>query len=176
MKLDPLRVMVFKGHLRSGMSSRHWAAAKNLLSVSPFARAPLFRWADFVLPSTLQLSPLLELLLEPIGCMETTSRAQLGLQEALVNAVRHGNEGDPAKNLRIRRILTPNWLIWQIQDEGDGVPHQARLGQLPSTLEASEGRGLFLIYECFDDIRWSRKGNRLQVACRRPDSRDETTS
>ena len=32
---------------------------------------------------------------------------QLGLQEALVNAVRHGNGNDPAKLVRIRRIHSP---------------------------------------------------------------------
>ncbi len=157
------------------MSSRDWTAARHLFSLSPLARTPLFRWADFILPSTLQLSPLLEILLEPVGCLETTSRLQLGLQEALVNAVRHGNDSDPAKNLRIRRILTPNWLIWQIQDEGNGMPDQARLGSLPEELDANDGRGLFLIHQCFDDIRWSRKGNRLQLACRRPETLNRLT-
>ena len=129
---------------------------------------PSFRWADFILPSTFQLSPLMELLLEPVDCSETCCRLQLGLQEALVNAVRHGNAGDPRKCLRIRRILTPNWLIWQIQDEGDGLPSHARAGCLPDQIDADQGRGLFLMHQCFDDIRWSRRGNRVQLACRRP--------
>ena len=129
---------------------------------------PKFRWADFILPSTLQLSPLLELLLEPVACEETACRVELGLQEALVNAVRHGNGGDTRKCLRVRRILTPNWLIWQIQDEGSGLATDARHSALPTCLDADRGRGLFLIHQCFDDVRWSRRGNRLQVACRRP--------
>ncbi len=129
---------------------------------------PSFRWADFILPSTLQLSPLMELLLEPVDCNETSCRLQLGLQEALVNAVRHGNAGDPRKCLRIRRILTPNWLIWQIQDEGCGLSRDARQGCLPDQVDANQGRGLFLMHQCFDDIRWSRRGNRVQLACRRP--------
>ena len=132
---------------------------------------PRTRWADFILPSTLQLSPLLELLLDPVDCVETTGRLQLGLQEALVNAVRHGNSGDPKKCLRVRRILTPQWMIWQIQDEGEGIPSDARFGELPECIEANQGRGLFLIYQCFDDVRWSRRGNRVQLASRRPDSR-----
>ena len=129
---------------------------------------PSFRWADFILPSTLQLSPLMELLLEPVDCNETSCRLQLGLQEALVNAVRHGNAGDPRKCLRIRRILTPNWLIWQIQDEGCGLSRDARQGCLLDQVDANQGRGLFLMHQCFDDIRWSRRGNRVQLACRRP--------
>jgi len=137
---------------------------------------PSFRWADFILPSTLQLSPLMELLLEPVDCNETSCRLQLGLQEALVNAVRHGNEGDPRKCLRIRRILTPNWLIWQIQDEGDGLSSDARQGCLPDQVDANQGRGLFLMHQCFDDIRWSRRGNRVQLACRRPGSSQRAIS
>ena len=140
-------------------------------SASTIAAASLrhrFRWVDFVLPSTLQLSPLLELLIEPVGCLMTSQRVELGLHEALVNAVRHGNAEDPAKRLRIRRITTPNWLVWQVQDEGSGLPPNARGAALPDQPEALSGRGLFLIHQCFDDVRWSRRGNRLQLACRRP--------
>ena len=105
------------------------------------------RWADFITPSTLQLAPLLELL--------------------LVNAVRHGNGSDPRKCLRVRRILTPRWLVFQVQDEGCGVPAHARCGQLPDAPDALCGRGFFLIHSCFDDVRWSARGNRVQVALRR---------
>lgn len=125
------------------------------------------RWSDFITPSTLQLAPLLELLLDPIACLHTQAQLQLGLQEALVNAVRHGNGCDPAKCLRVRRIETPHWLIWQVQDEGPGVPAAARRASLPEQLDALGGRGLFLIHHCFDDVRWSQRGNRLQLAFRR---------
>lgn len=125
------------------------------------------RWADFITPSTLQLSPLLELLLEPVRCAQTLATVQLGLQEVLVNAVRHGNGSDPGKCLRVRRILTPRWLVFQVQDEGCGVPVQARAACLPDQPDALCGRGLFLIHACFDDVRWSARGNRVQVALRR---------
>ena len=126
------------------------------------------RWADFITPSTLQLAPLLELLLEPIQAAEQLATLQLGLQEVLVNAVRHGNGNDPLKCVRVRRILTPQWCIFQVQDEGAGVPLQAhRSSALPDRLDALSGRGLFLIHQCFDDVRWSRRGNRVQVALRR---------
>jgi serine/threonine-protein kinase RsbW len=126
------------------------------------------RWADFITPSTLQLAPLVDLLLEPLR-QPAGARldVQLGLQEALVNAVRHGNGCDPCKCLRVRRILTPNWVVWQVQDEGPGVPSHARQPPLPANQDAATGRGLFIIHHCFDDVRWSRRGNRLQVAVRR---------
>ena len=122
-----------------------------------------------MLPSTLQLAPLMELLIEPVDCELTSQRIQLGLHEALVNAVRHGNQDNPDKRLRVRRVLTPNWLIWQVQDEGLGVPNHVRSGTLPEQHDALSGRGMFLIHQCFEDVRWSRRGNRLQLACRRPE-------
>lgn len=122
------------------------------------------RWSDFTSPSTLQLAPLIELLLEPVGCRMLQSRLQLGLQEALVNAVRHGNGCDPCKCVRVRRIETPRWWIWQVQDEGPGLAPNARFTALPDRCDATAGRGLFLIHHCFDDVRWSRRGNRLQLA------------
>ncbi|MEB3317468.1 MAG: ATP-binding protein [Cyanobacteriota bacterium] len=126
------------------------------------------RWADFITPSTLQLAPFVDLLLEPLRQpADARLDVQLGLQEVLVNAVRHGNGCDPCKCLRVRRILTPHWVIWQVQDEGPGVPSHARHPPLPADAEAVSGRGLFIIHHCFDDVRWSRRGNRLQVAVRR---------
>ncbi len=130
-------------------------------------RKSSFQWKDFLVPSTLQLAELIELLLAPIDCKKSHLRLKLGLQEALVNAVQHGNSGDPKKLLRIRRVLTPYWLVWQIQDEGNGIPHNKRLGKLPLEMESNTGRGLFIIFKCFDDVRWSQKGNRLQLAFKR---------
>jgi serine/threonine-protein kinase RsbW/non-specific serine/threonine protein kinase len=125
------------------------------------------RWADFITPSTLHLAPLLEVLLEPITCAQQLAALQLGLQEVLVNAVRHGNGCDPSKCLRVRRIVTPRWLVFQVQDEGSGAPASARSSSLPEQTDALSGRGLFLIHTCFDDVRWSGRGNRVQVALRR---------
>ena len=126
-----------------------------------------FSWADFFSPSTLQLKPFVKNLLEKVVTEEEFKRLELGVHEALVNAVIHGNNCDPKKTLRVRRIITPNWLILQIQDEGDGVPFKQRVSNLPSELDADSGRGLFLIHSCFDDVRWSPRGNRLQIASRR---------
>ena len=127
----------------------------------------LFRWTDFVVPSSLNLRLDLNMLIEPVDLKETRERIELGLHEALINAVVHGNLNAPQKFIRIRRIITPNWLVWQIQDQGNGINISQRNFSLPSEIDAESGRGLFLIHECFDDVRWSNKGNRLQIACRR---------
>lgn len=131
---------------------------------SPPGASGRLRWCAFVSPSTLQLGPLLDRLLEPIACPELHARLRLGLQEALVNAVCHGNGHDPSLDLRIRRIECDRWWVFQVQDQGPGVPACRRQAHLPIDPAACAGRGLFLIHHCFDDVRWSNRGNRLQVA------------
>ena len=121
-------------------------------------------WDVFIHPSTLKLASFIETLLEPVICRETANRIELGLHEALVNAVVHGNLSNPNKVIRVRRILTPNWFVWQIQDEGICIVENKRLSSLPPEIDANSGRGIYLIHKCFDDVRWSRKGNRLQLS------------
>jgi len=121
----------------------------------------------FELSSSLQLSSFIELLLEPINKNKQIYLIKLGLHEALVNAVKHGNKLDPTKVIRVKRIITPKWCIWQIQDEGKGLPFRNRKFTLPKKIDSINGRGLFIIHECFDDVRWSPKGNRLQLALKR---------
>ena len=124
-------------------------------------------WAVFIQPSTLKLASFIETLLEPVICEETARKIELGLHEALVNAVVHGNLSDPGKVIRVRRILTPNWFVWQIQDEGLGIVKNKRVSSLPLDIDVNSGRGIYLIHKCFDDVRWSRKGNRLQLSLKK---------
>ena len=128
---------------------------------------PTINWSIFELDSSLQLNDFVDLLLEPIKTSQYRYRTKLGLHEALVNAVTHGNKLDPKKYIRVRRIITPNWCVWQIQDQGNGLEIKKRFYKLPKKLSSLNGRGLYIINECFDDIRWSNKGNRLQLALKR---------
>ena len=128
---------------------------------------PSISWSNFELCSSLQLSDFVDLLLEPIKSSQYLYRTKLGLHEALINAVTHGNKLDPDKSIRVRRIITPNWCVWQIQDQGNGLEIQKRVYKLPKEISSINERGLYIINECFDDIRWSSKGNRLQVALKR---------
>ena len=128
---------------------------------------PAINWSNFELNSSLQLNDFVDLLLEPLNSSQSSYLIKLGLHEALVNAVTHGNKLDPNKSIRVRRIITPNWCVWQIQDQGNGLEIKKRFYKLPEKISSLNGRGLYIINECFDDIRWSNKGNRLQLALKR---------
>ena len=60
--------------------------------------------------------------MEPVSGKKSRELIQLGLHESLVNAVVHGNSCKPNKSIRVRRIITPNWFVWQICDDGIGIP------------------------------------------------------
>ena len=141
---------------------------KNILSfIIKLLKRPTIYWSNFELDSSLQLNEFVDLLLEPLNTSQYSHRIKLGLHEALINAVTHGNKLDPNKSIRVRRIITPNWCVWQIQDQGNGLEIKKRFYKLPQKLSSLNGRGLYIINECFDDVRWSNKGNRLQLALKR---------
>ena len=123
--------------------------------------------STFELESSLQLSDFVELLLEPLYKYQHLYLIRLGLHEALVNAVKHGNKFDSSKIIKVKRIITPHWWVWIIQDQGQGMKKDKRKFNLPKKIDSVSGRGLFIIKECFDDVRWSPKGNKLQLALRR---------
>ena len=123
--------------------------------------------STFELESTLQLSDFVEVLLEPLYKYQHLYLIRLGLHEALVNAVKHGNKFDSSKIIKVKRIITPHWWVWIIMDQGQGMLHEKRKFRLPKRTDSVSGRGLFIINECFDDVRWSPKGNKLQLALKR---------
>ena len=138
---------------------------KNILK--KIFKRPRINWSNYEFESSLQLNEFVDKLLEPVDDSNSTYLIKLGLHEALVNAVKHGNKLDPSKSIRVRRIITPNWCVWQIQDQGNGLEIKKRNYKLPKKINSLNGRGLYIINQCFDDIRWSSKGNRLQLALKR---------
>ena len=146
----------------------YFQGKKRLLNIFiKLLNRPKINWSNFELESSLKLNDFVDILLEPIKTSNYSYRIKLGLHEALVNAVTHGNKLDPHKSIRVRRIVTPNWCVWQIQDQGNGIEIKKRIYKLPKKISSINGRGLYIINECFDDIRWSNKGNRLQLALKR---------
>ncbi len=118
-------------------------------------------------PSTLYLCPVLDLLLREIP-EEFYGEVRLGLQEALVNAAKHGNQLDPSKFVSVRYRQHQNRREWVIADQGLGfVPPKLCHPIIPDkTLPESEcdcGRGLFILYQIFDEVSWNSSGTELRL-------------
>ena len=112
--------------------------------------------------STLYLCPILDLLLAEVP-ERWHDELRLGLQEALVNAAKHGNKLDPGKVVIVRFFLVSEVYWWEIVDQGCGfTPKSDRTDYLP--LETSEnGRGMFLLNTIFDQVHWNEEGTELRL-------------
>ncbi|MBD3265293.1 response regulator [bacterium] len=150
------------------------------------------------IPSSLKFTlPIIDLLTEKIGkvgiCDHTDlMNVRLALDEALVNAVVHGNleipsrvkgasleelikfntlvkersEEEPYKQRKVKVIseLTQDYALFTIEDEGQGFDWQS----IPTDLEdvellANHGRGLFLIRAFMSNVEFNAKGNRITM-------------
>ena len=90
---------------------------------------------------------------------------KIALEEALVNAVKHGNRLDPLKRVRLRYVITTERFEAQIADEGCGfdlasVPDPCS----PENLERPSGRGLLLIRKFMTTVEYHGRGNHMSMA------------
>lgn len=116
--------------------------------------------------STLYLCPVLDLLLADIPD-ELQPEIRLGLQEALVNAAKHGNQLDPSKSIVVHFSITKDKYSWVISDQGKGFSSQCscsdhHLEELPPD-ESENGRGFCLLYEIFDQVQWDQQRTQLKL-------------
>jgi len=123
-------------------------------------------WNTVSFTSTLYLYPVLDLLLANIPS-EWQPEIRLGLQEALVNAAKHGNRLDPAKTVMVEYSSIEEKYFWVISDEGSGFVPNCNCDRLPDLdlpPENSEsGRGLCILHQIFDKVRWNKTGTQLSL-------------
>ena len=87
---------------------------------------------------------------------------KLALEEALVNAIRHGNRSDPAKHITLRYYVGEDRIVVCVEDEGDGFrPEDVPDPTLDENLEKPHGRGLMLMRAYMSDVRFNERGNEI---------------
>ena len=117
--------------------------------------------------STLYLCPILDLLLEGVP-PAWHPEIRLGLQEALVNAAKHGNQLDPCKTVVVRYELARGSYSWTIVNGGQGFkPPQHNCGERPEDFlpnsDCENGRGMCILHKIFDRVSWNEDGTQLQL-------------
>jgi serine/threonine-protein kinase RsbW len=86
----------------------------------------------------------------------------LAMEEALVNAIRHGNRLDPGKQVQFACRMTPDLVRIEITDEGDGFdPSSIPDPTDPEHIEAPSGRGLMLMRSFMSRVEYNDVGNRV---------------
>lgn len=92
----------------------------------------------------------------------------VALEEALMNAIKHGNQGDESKLVAIEFELTESQFQAQITDEGNGFT----MSNIPDptqddNLELPTGRGMAMIRNFVDEVKYNEKGNSLIIVAHR---------
>ena len=88
----------------------------------------------------------------------------MAMEEALMNAIKHGNESDCEKKVHIEISICENSFYSRITDEGDGF----QLEEVPDptadeNLEKTSGRGVMLIKNFVDKVAYNEKGNSIEL-------------
>jgi serine/threonine-protein kinase RsbW len=92
---------------------------------------------------------------------------RVGVAEALANAMIYGNGSDPDKRVRVEVELSSDEVALQVYDEGIGFdPAEVPDPTLPENLEGTGGRGIFLIRELMDEVRYNEPGNCVRLVLR----------
>jgi serine/threonine-protein kinase RsbW len=90
---------------------------------------------------------------------------RLALEEAIVNAIKHGNQLDNGKKVYVRFRVLPDRFDVGIIDEGHGYDP----GDIPDpladeNLERPSGRGLLLMRHYMTEVTVHPPGNRLTMS------------
>jgi serine/threonine-protein kinase RsbW len=87
---------------------------------------------------------------------------RLALEEAIVNAIKHGNRFDPAKSVRIWWKISPDFVRVEIEDQGPGFqPADVPDPTLDENLERPCGRGIMLMRAFMTHVEYVGRGNKI---------------
>jgi len=87
---------------------------------------------------------------------------KLALEEALVNAIKHGNQMDRSKKVHVACRIDPERFEVDIADEGPGFdPDEVPDPMAEENLERPCGRGLLLMRHYMTEVVFHPPGNRL---------------
>ncbi|WP_145050491.1 ATP-binding protein [Lignipirellula cremea] len=88
----------------------------------------------------------------------------LAIEEAVVNAIKHGNDNNAEKRVRIDYRVSASELHIEIEDEGPGFrPEDVPDPTADENLEKPCGRGLMLMRSFMNTVDFNRLGNRVRL-------------
>jgi serine/threonine-protein kinase RsbW len=89
---------------------------------------------------------------------------KLSLEEALVNAVKHGNKLDPAKLVRVQYRVNESRFDIVIEDQGEGFnPAELPDPTADENLEMCSGRGILLMRAYMSSVVYNPQGNKVTL-------------
>ena len=124
---------------------------------------------EFVFPSAISLMhSILDYLMkrvEKVGVINPeSSNLFIALDEAFVNAVKHGNKFDANKVVKVSAEVSTSEARFTVEDQGDGFDVESIPDpRNPDNLFKTSGRGVLFIYNIMDEVRYNKRGNRLEM-------------
>ncbi|HEY6130239.1 MAG TPA: ATP-binding protein [Candidatus Acidoferrum sp.] len=103
---------------------------------------------------------------QSIGCAAGKEReVEVALMEALANAVQHGCKNDPTKKVECCVACDESrGLLIVIRDPGEGFdPKSIPSPIVGQNLFATHGRGIFLINQLMDEVRYEKGGTEIHM-------------
>lgn len=107
---------------------------------------------------------------------EAIFAVRLAMEEALSNAVRHGNGGDPAKTVTVEYAVTDQRIWISVADEGHGFEPET----LPDpcdeeNLARPHGRGVMLMQAYMTEVAYNERGNCVTMVRHRDDTPERSS-
>jgi serine/threonine-protein kinase RsbW len=97
---------------------------------------------------------------------------RLALEEAMVNAIKHGNQYDRDKKVTIAYGFGAEQFLIQITDEGEGFdPRDVPDPTLVEYVDRPCGRGLMLMRYYMCDVQYNERGNSVRMVKNRCNGR-----
>jgi serine/threonine-protein kinase RsbW len=89
---------------------------------------------------------------------------RLAMEEALVNAIKHGNKEKQGKKVFLKVVIKARMVSIQIKDEGEGFDlDELTSPLLTKNLKKPCGRGIFLIRNLMDKVEFFDGGSGIKM-------------
>jgi serine/threonine-protein kinase RsbW len=120
-------------------------------------------WQRVALRRPAEVEAVLDALVEQLRAAGYSRKEQFGvrlaLEEAVVNAIKHGHHGDPSKQVSVRYRVAADRVTVEVEDEGPGFRPEAVPDPLaPENCERDCGRGLLLMRSYMTSVRYNERG------------------
>ncbi|MBX3354318.1 MAG: ATP-binding protein [Phycisphaeraceae bacterium] len=97
---------------------------------------------------------------------------RLALEEAAVNAFRHGNRNEPGKTVSVRATIDDREAVFEVEDQGEGFdPGCVPDPTLEENIEIPSGRGIMLIRAYMSEVAYLPPGNIIRMVYRNPSAK-----
>ena len=139
------------------------------MSAKPAKSDGLGPWTERILPTRIEVirEPERDVLLRlrELGYNEDCRFAvRLALEEALVNAMRHGNRMDPVRCVHVGYRILPQQVEIRVSDEGEGFdPSKVPDPTADENLAKPSGRGIMLMRCYMDEVSYTCGGRQVYM-------------